>query len=87
MAETDSGDTSERYEFDAPSQVVDLKELENNADSEDMWFGKYSNELSDWYLVNVEIILNISCLFSCVVFLQLCICFTVRWMCLEENIC
>lgn len=47
MAETDSGDTSERYEFDAPSQVVDLKELENNADSEDMWFGKYSNESSD----------------------------------------
>lgn len=39
MAENDSGDTSERYEFDAPSQVVDLKELEN-AESDDKWFGK-----------------------------------------------
>ncbi|XP_040007724.1 targeting protein for Xklp2 isoform X2 [Xiphias gladius] len=37
MAESDSGDTSERYEFDAPSHVVDLKELEN-ADSNDKWF-------------------------------------------------
>lgn len=39
MAENDSGDTCERYEFDAPSQVVDLKELEN-AECDDMWFGK-----------------------------------------------
>lgn len=39
MAENDSGDTCERYEFDAPSQVVDLKELEN-AESDDRWFGK-----------------------------------------------
>ncbi len=40
MAEKDFGDTSERYEFDAPSEVVDLKELDNNADSEDLWFGE-----------------------------------------------
>lgn len=39
MAESDRGDTSERYEFDAPSEVVDLKELEN-ADTDDKWFGK-----------------------------------------------
>ncbi|XP_073325599.1 targeting protein for Xklp2 isoform X2 [Pagrus major] len=37
MAESDCGDVSERYEFDAPSQVVDLKELEN-AESDDKWF-------------------------------------------------
>uniref|UniRef100_UPI0037E955A1 targeting protein for Xklp2 isoform X2 n=1 Tax=Semicossyphus pulcher TaxID=241346 RepID=UPI0037E955A1 len=37
MAESDSGDTSERYEFDAPSHVVDLKEFQN-AENEDMWF-------------------------------------------------
>ncbi|XP_062247865.1 targeting protein for Xklp2-B-like isoform X2 [Platichthys flesus] len=36
MAELDCG-SSERYEFDAPSHVVDLKELENN-DSDDQWF-------------------------------------------------
>nr|XP_046253926.1 targeting protein for Xklp2 isoform X2 [Scatophagus argus] len=37
MAESDSGDTSDRYEFDAPSQVIDLKELEN-AETDDKWF-------------------------------------------------
>ncbi|XP_036961315.1 targeting protein for Xklp2 isoform X1 [Acanthopagrus latus] len=37
MAESERGDVSERYEFDAPSQVVDLKELEN-AESDDKWF-------------------------------------------------
>lgn len=41
MADSDTSEnvSSERYEFDAPSHVVDLKELEN-ADSEDTWFGK-----------------------------------------------
>lgn len=39
MAETDSGDTSELYEFDAPSHVVDLQELEN-AETDDKWFGE-----------------------------------------------
>ncbi|XP_068589847.1 targeting protein for Xklp2 [Cebidichthys violaceus] len=34
MAESDSGD---RYEFDAPSHVVDFVDLEN-AESEDVWF-------------------------------------------------
>ncbi|KAG8002948.1 Targeting protein for Xklp2-B [Nibea albiflora] len=38
MAESDSGDACERYEFDAPSEVVDLKELEN-AEYDDKWFG------------------------------------------------
>lgn len=40
MADSDCGETSERYEFDAPSEVVDLKELEN-ADTDDSWFGEY----------------------------------------------
>lgn len=40
MAECESGDASERYEFDAPTEVVDLKELEN-AESDDKWFGKF----------------------------------------------
>uniref|UniRef100_A0A3Q3FJS0 TPX2 microtubule nucleation factor n=1 Tax=Labrus bergylta TaxID=56723 RepID=A0A3Q3FJS0_9LABR len=38
MADSDSGETSDRYEFDAPSSVVDLKELDK-ADNNDMWFG------------------------------------------------
>ncbi|KAM6982044.1 targeting protein for Xklp2 [Tautogolabrus adspersus] len=37
MAESDSGDSCDRYEFDAPSSVVDLKEMDN-ADNEDLWF-------------------------------------------------
>lgn len=37
MAERYSGGTSELYEYDAPSEVVDLKELEN-ADNDDKWF-------------------------------------------------
>lgn len=40
MAECESGDASERYEFDAPNEVVDLKELEN-AESDDKWFGTF----------------------------------------------
>ncbi|XP_026224636.1 targeting protein for Xklp2 isoform X2 [Anabas testudineus] len=36
MAETD-GDASELYEFDAPSHVVDLQELENS-ENDDKWF-------------------------------------------------
>lgn len=39
MAESDPGDVSERYEFDAPSEVVDLKELEYS-ENDDKWFGK-----------------------------------------------
>lgn len=41
MAESDSGETSDRYEFDAPSEVVDLKELQN-VENDDKWFGKSS---------------------------------------------
>ncbi|XP_041859073.1 targeting protein for Xklp2 isoform X2 [Melanotaenia boesemani] len=37
MAESDSGDTSERYEFDAPTHVVDFKELVNSQ-TDDTWF-------------------------------------------------
>ncbi|XP_049437622.1 targeting protein for Xklp2 [Epinephelus fuscoguttatus] len=37
MAESDSGDGSERYEYDAPSHVVDFVELAN-AKNEDTWF-------------------------------------------------
>lgn len=44
MAETDSGDASERYEFDAPSHVVDLQELENAA-NDDKWFGKFPRHI------------------------------------------
>ncbi|XP_029013201.1 targeting protein for Xklp2 isoform X2 [Betta splendens] len=42
MAEADSGD-SKRYEFDAPSHVVDLKELQNS-DNEDKWFDLQAGE-------------------------------------------
>lgn len=38
MAEADSGDSSKRYEFDAPSHVVSLMEL-RNSDNDDKWFG------------------------------------------------
>uniref|UniRef100_A0A3Q0RIJ6 TPX2 microtubule nucleation factor n=1 Tax=Amphilophus citrinellus TaxID=61819 RepID=A0A3Q0RIJ6_AMPCI len=38
MAENESGDTSERYEFDAPSHVVDFKAL-LDAETDDKWFG------------------------------------------------
>ncbi len=41
MAEIDFGDPAESYEYDAPCQVVDLKELEN-AETDDKWFGKLS---------------------------------------------
>ena len=41
MAESDCGDASDRYEYDAPCQVVDLKELANT-ESDDKWFGKLS---------------------------------------------
>lgn len=44
MAESDSGDACERYEFDAPSEVVDLKELEN-AEYDDKWFGESSSNI------------------------------------------
>ncbi|XP_030589813.1 targeting protein for Xklp2 isoform X2 [Archocentrus centrarchus] len=37
MAENESGDTNERYEFDAPSHVVDFKEL-LDAETDDKWF-------------------------------------------------
>ncbi|TKS77015.1 Targeting protein for [Collichthys lucidus] len=37
MAENHSGDACDLYEFDAPSEVVDLKKLEN-AEYDDKWF-------------------------------------------------
>ncbi|XP_051282337.1 targeting protein for Xklp2 isoform X1 [Dicentrarchus labrax] len=43
MAERDSGDNCERYEFDAPSEVVDLKELDN-AEYDDKWFEQQTTE-------------------------------------------
>lgn len=39
MAESDFDANADLYEYDAPSQVVDLKELQN-AESDDKWFGK-----------------------------------------------
>lgn len=45
MAELASSE--ERYEFDAPSHVVDFKEL-LNAETDDKWFGKSQHLL---YLV------------------------------------
>lgn len=38
MAESDSD--AALYEYDAPSQVVDLKELQN-AEGDDRWFGRF----------------------------------------------
>lgn len=49
MAESERGDVSERYEFDAPSQVVDLKELEN-AESDDKWFGESPLYICSWLI-------------------------------------
>ncbi|KAF7658416.1 hypothetical protein LDENG_00013260 [Lucifuga dentata] len=37
MEETDQGEKSDMYEYDAPSHVTDLKDLQN-ADNEDSWF-------------------------------------------------
>lgn len=41
MAESNVDANAELYEYDAPSQVVDLKELQN-AECDDRWFGKFS---------------------------------------------
>lgn len=41
MAESNFDANAELYEYDAPSQVVDLKELQN-AECDDRWFGKFS---------------------------------------------
>ncbi|KAK2850802.1 hypothetical protein Q5P01_007078 [Channa striata] len=63
MAESDSGDVSERYEFDAPSHVVDLKELET-ADNDDKWFEQQAGganpqlitpSRSDWPFTRTDI--------------------------------
>ncbi|XP_047426022.1 targeting protein for Xklp2 isoform X2 [Mugil cephalus] len=51
MADTDSGDTSERYEFDAPSHVVDFKEL-LDAETDDEWFEQQAGE-ADGQLVQL----------------------------------
>ncbi|KAM9855442.1 targeting protein for Xklp2 [Aulostomus maculatus] len=42
MAEGSSGDTARRYEFDAPSHVVDFKQLETT-ESDDTWFDQQSS--------------------------------------------
>lgn len=39
MADTDSGETSSRYDFDAPSHVVDFEKL-LDAETDDQWFEK-----------------------------------------------
>lgn len=40
MAESNFDANAELYEYDAPSQVVDLQELQN-AEWDDRWFGKF----------------------------------------------
>lgn len=40
MAESDFDANAELYEYDAPSQVVDLKEFQN-AEGDDQWFGEF----------------------------------------------
>lgn len=40
MADNDSDVAAERYDFDAPSHVVDFKQLETN-EGDDQWFGEY----------------------------------------------
>ncbi|KAM9816953.1 targeting protein for Xklp2 [Neosynchiropus ocellatus] len=42
MADGDCGDMAERYEFDAPSHVVDFQELQTN-ENDDTWFDKLSS--------------------------------------------
>lgn len=49
MAESDSGGTSDRYEFDAPSHIVDLNQLET-ADNDDEWFGKSRSNILMWLI-------------------------------------
>ncbi|KAM4736867.1 targeting protein for Xklp2 isoform 2-T2 [Anableps anableps] len=49
MADTDSGEISGRYDFDAPSHVVDFKEL-LDAETDDHWFEKRA-EGADPHLV------------------------------------
>lgn len=46
MAQSGFDAEEELYEYDAPSQVVDLKELQN-AEVDDKWFGMFSFEHFD----------------------------------------
>lgn len=43
MAEDGNGESTERYEFDAPSHVVDLQELKSH-DIDDKWFDQQSSD-------------------------------------------
>ncbi|XP_026187930.1 targeting protein for Xklp2 isoform X2 [Mastacembelus armatus] len=60
MAGADSGDSSELYEFDAPSHVVNLRELQND-ESVDHWFEQQANgaqltpSRSDWPFARSDI--------------------------------
>ncbi|XP_058498350.1 targeting protein for Xklp2-like [Solea solea] len=56
MADSDSGSAAERYEFDAPSHVIDLQDLEKS-ENDDQWFEQkadgadgqlYTASRSDW---------------------------------------
>lgn len=44
MADGDFDANADLYEYDAPSQVVDLKELQD-AEGDDQWFGEFASFL------------------------------------------
>ncbi|XP_016891109.1 targeting protein for Xklp2 isoform X1 [Cynoglossus semilaevis] len=46
MADNDSDVAAERYDFDAPSHVVDFKQLETN-EGDDQWFDQQATEADD----------------------------------------
>lgn len=60
MEETDSGDASERYEFDAPSHVVDLQELES-AQNDDKWFGTFPRSILELLIRFVKTKSTVAC--------------------------
>lgn len=58
MAESNFDADSELYEYDAPSEVVDLKELQD-VEGDDKWFGEFSlclQHISWWFLAIVVLL-------------------------------
>lgn len=58
MAESNFDADAELYEYDAPSEVVDLKELQD-VEGDDKWFGEFSFCLQhiSWWLLAIVVLL------------------------------
>lgn len=58
MAESNFDADAELYEYDAPSEVVDLKELQD-VEGDDKWFGEFSFSLQhiSWWLLAIVVLL------------------------------